>query len=252
MQANDLRPAIIIPVYDHEEAIRETVQSVLEFGYPILMVDDHSSAPCEKVLTALRDELAPQISLIRRPANGGKGAAVKAGLLMLAEQGYTHAIQLDADGQHDSARLPELMRAAEQHPAALISGFPEYDASVPRARYLGRYLTHIWIWINTLSLSVRDSMCGFRVYPLEPTVELLQSEFTGNRMDFDPEIMVRWSWRGHRVIGVPVRVRYPLDGVSHFNAVQDNVLISWMHTRLFFGMLKRLPKLILRKFYVTG
>lgn len=252
MTVPDLRLAIIIPVYNHEGAIRATLLSVLAYGYPVLLVDDHSSISCHRVLQALSEEFSAQVWLLTLSENGGKGAAVKAGLREVADQGFSHAIQLDADGQHDSERLPILVKMAHNYPQALITGHPEYDASVPRIRHLGRYLTHVWIWINTLSLAVRDSMCGFRVYPVKPVVALLAEESTGNRMEFDPEILVRWCWRGYAVINVPVRVHYPLDGVSHFGLVRDNVLISRMHARLFFGMLRRLPRLLYRKCYATG
>ncbi|WP_315982747.1 hypothetical protein [Aliamphritea spongicola] len=115
-------------------------------------------------------------------------------------------------------------------------------------RYYGRYLTHVWVWINTLSFSIRDTMCGFRLYPLAPLVTQFNEEHCGDRMDFDTEVLVRWYWRGGLVINQPVNVRYPLDGVSHFDVWRDNVLITVMHSRLFFGMLRRLPGLIWRKF----
>jgi len=118
---------------------------------------------------------------------------------------------------------------------------------VPRGRLYGRYATHIWVWINTLSLSIRDSMCGFRVYPLASTLALLDSERVGRRMDFDSEILVRLFWRGQPMHWLPVRVHYPLDGVSHFQLWRDNWLISAMHARLFFGMLWRAPRLLWRR-----
>jgi len=43
-------------------------------------------------------------------------------------------------------------------------------------------------------------------------------------------------------------VIYPQGGQSHFRALQDNLKISWLHTRLFFGMLPRIPLLLLRRF----
>ena len=122
-----------------------------------------------------------------------------------------------------------------------------YDASVPKGRLYGRYITHVWVWINTLSFEIRDSMCGFRVDPLKVTVAVLDGANIGRRMDFDIEVLVRLVWRGLRLVNLPTRVTYPLDGISHFKALRDNVLISRMHARLFFGMLVRSPLLLLRK-----
>ncbi|WP_110187547.1 glycosyltransferase family 2 protein [Pokkaliibacter plantistimulans] len=247
MSLSSMRTAILIPVYNHEEAIGLTLQAVMAFGYPILLVDDGSHQGCQRVLESLQHAHAEQVMLLRRTHNGGKGAAVKSGLLELERLGFTHAVQVDADGQHDIERLPQLLAAAVDHPGALVSGYPEYDDSVPKGRYLARYLTHVWVWINTLSLQIRDSMCGFRVYPVPQVNQMLANVKTGDRMEFDPELLVHWCWQGGRLINIPVRVHYPLDGVSHFRVLHDNLLISRMHASLFFGMLWRLPRLLQRR-----
>ena len=129
----------------------------------------------------------------------------------------------------------------------MIAGYPIYDETVPAIRLYARYLTHVWVWINTLSLEIRDSMCGFRVYPLAPVMQLIARQKVGLRMDFDTEILVRLYWAGLAVVNLPTRVAYPTDGVSHFRVWLDNVLITRMHTVLFFGMLPRIPRLLARK-----
>lgn len=243
------KPVVVIPVYNHEEAIGVTLAEVLHYGYPVLLVDDGSSPACRDVLIQLSHQYADRVTLIRLEQNGGKGAAVKTGLRQAFKSGYSHGVQVDADGQHDLQDIPLFMAAAQSAPDALVIGYPRYDESVPAHRYYARYLTHVWVWINTLSFAVKDTMCGFRVYPLARVVTLLDQSGCGNRMEFDTEVVVRWVWRGFAVNNLPTKVNYPIDGVSHFNAVKDNVLISRMHARLFFGMLLRLPGLIRNKLY---
>lgn len=235
----------VIPVYNHGGPVGGVVEALRAHGLPVLLVDDASEPGCAAVL----DELArqPGVTLERLPVNQGKGGAVMAGLRRAAQLGWTHALQIDADGQHDTCDVPAFFAQAQRHPGHFICGCPVYDASVPKGRLYGRYATHIWVWINTLSLAVRDSMCGFRIYPLAPTVALLNRTRIGRRMDFDVEIAVRLVWAGVPVINQPTRVRYPQDGVSHFRLLHDNLLISAMHTRLFFGMLLRAPLLLWRK-----
>ena len=239
-----MNPVVIIPVYNHEHAIGAVVDAVRARGLPVLLVDDGSMASCATVLDGLVKE--PDVRLFRRTQNGGKGAAVISGLQEAHRLGFTHAVQIDADGQHDLVDLPKFIEQATANPEALITGQPVYDESVPKGRLYGRYLTHIWVWINTLSLAIKDSMCGFRVYPLTRTLAALTPGI-GKRMDFDPEIAVRMVWQGAKVINLPTHVTYPTDGVSHFDVLWDNVRISGMHTRLFFGMLVRLPVLLFRK-----
>lgn len=237
----------VIPCYNHPETIGLMVQAVRERGLDVVVVDDGSDATCAAVLDALAQAHAPALTLVRLAHNQGKGGAMMAGLRQALALGFTHALQIDADGQHDVADIPGFLALSRQHPQAVICGQPVYDESVPKGRLYGRYATHIWVWINTLSLDIRDSMCGFRVYPLAPVVGLIDQVRLGRRMDFDPELLVRLHWRRVPLVNVPTRVSYPLDGISHFKLLKDNVLISGMHARLFAGMLARLPLLLWRK-----
>ena len=241
------QPWVVVPVYEHEHAIGTTIQQVLPHRVPVLLVDDGSGVSCAAVLRALADRHAGQVSLLRLEKNGGKGAAVMAGMRHAATFGASHVLQIDADGQHDTADVPRFLAEAEAHPHAVINGRPVYDESVPLGRLVGRYATHVWVWINTLSLDIADSMCGFRAYPLAATLALLDRESVGTRMDFDIEIIVRLHWAGVPIRNLPTRVTYPLDGVSHFRLWRDNARISAMHARLFFGMLWRAPRLLLRR-----
>ncbi len=242
-----MKTGVVIPVYNHELAIPDVLAAVLAHGLHCVLVDDGSNAMCAAVLDRLAAEHPHDVTLLRLAANGGKGGAVLTGLHHLAQHGYSHALQIDADGQHDAADIARFTALSARHPQAVINGCPIYDDSVPKGRLYARYLTHVWVWINTLSFDIRDSMCGFRVYPLAAVTALTARQKIGSRMDFDTEILVRLHWRGMVVINLPTRVRYPSDGVSHFKMWLDNVLISRMHTVLFFGMLWRLPLLLARK-----
>ena len=239
---------IVIPVYNHEHAIGAVLERMLRHGLPCILVDDGSAPACARALDALALAHPAQVTLVRLPHNQGKGAAVLCGLRHAAELGYSHVLQIDADGQHDSNDVPRFLAQASANPAAVIAGHPLYDESVPRLRLYGRYATHIWVWINTLSFDIRDSMCGFRLYPVAPVMAMLaRGTGIGARMNFDTDILVRLHWDGVAVINLPTRVRYPADGVSHFRMWRDNVLIVRMHTAHFFGMLARLPQLLARK-----
>jgi glycosyltransferase involved in cell wall biosynthesis len=241
-----MTPCFVVPVYNHGSTVGATVLALARHGLPIYLVDDGSDAATARVLDQLAAEHAA-VRLVRRPTNGGKGAAVMSGMRAASADGMSHAFQVDADGQHDLADIPGFLAAAAAQPQALICGVPEYDASVPKGRLYGRYATHIWVWIETLSFAIRDSMCGFRVYPLAQVSRLLDEVRLGKRMDFDIEVLVRLFWRGVHIVNRPTRVTYPEDGISHFRPLHDNLRISWLHTRLVFGMLLRLPLLLARR-----
>jgi len=239
------KPCAVIPVYNHEAAVPAVIEALLQAGLPCVLVDDASSPTCAAVLEQLAEH--EQVSLVKLPVNQGKGGAVMTGMREAARLGFTHVLQVDADGQHDLQDIAVFLDASRNHPEALICGYPQYDDSVPKGRLYARYLTHVWVWINSLSLQIRDSMCGFRVYPLPPVLALINSVKLGKRMDFDSDILVRLSWRNQPMRWLPTKVHYPLDGLSHFRMFHDNALISSMHTRLFFGMLVRLPSILWRR-----
>lgn len=241
----------VVPVYDHEHAVAGTVARLREHRLDVILVDDGSGPACAAVLDRLaRSDTAVRVQ--RLPRNRGKGAAVMAGLRVAADAGYTHVLQIDADGQHDASVVPRFLTAANADPQALVCGEPLFDASIPRHRFYLRYLTHAMVWLNTLSFDIRDAMCGLRVYPLATVLPVLDAEAPGERMDFDVETLVRLHWRGVRMHWLPVAVGYPVDGVSHFRLVADNWRITRMHTRLFFGMLRRAPRLIARNLRVAA
>ena len=245
-----MKVCAVVPVYNHGRPLQRTVDRLAEHALPILIVDDGSDEETKRALSAAAER--PGVEVLTLPRNGGKGCAVKAGLRAAWERGYSHAIQVDADGQHDIDDLPKLLAAAREEPAAVVCGDPQFDASVPASRLYGRKITQFWVYLETWSRSMPDTMCGFRVYPLASCNALLDSVRLGDRMDFDIEILVRLYWRGVPLVKVPTVVIYPEDGTSNFRLLGDNWLISKLHTKLFFGMLVRTPQLLGRRFRKTG
>ncbi len=236
---------VVIPVFQHGDALKSTLQQLSQFGLPIVVVNDGSDmVESSKIREACQGE---NITLLERSENGGKGVAVMDGVSEADRQRYTHAFQIDADGQHDLTQVPKFIQISRENTAAMILGYPCFDQSVPFGRKLGRWLTHIWIWINTLSFDVRDSMCGFRIYPIATVLDITENSNIGSHMEFDPELCVRACWKGVDVINIPVGVSYPENGKSNFRIKEDNILISLMHTRLFFGMMLRSPLLIISR-----
>jgi glycosyltransferase involved in cell wall biosynthesis len=236
----------VIPVYNHERAVPAVAAALRAHGLPVLLVDDGSNEACRLALEALARD--PGAQLVRLPVNGGKGAAVVAGLRRARELGFTHALQVDADGQHNLADVPKFLGLAQAEPGAVICGRPVFDASIPRTRFVFRYFTHVLVWLQTLSFTqVRDSMCGFRLYPVDTVLEVVDRDGVGTRMDFDVELLVKLVWRGRVLRWIDTRVSYPADGISHFRMLWDNLRLAGMHVRLVFGMLWRAPLLVWRR-----
>ena len=225
------RPCAIVPTYDNPETIERVVKRVRAYIDDVFVVDDGSHPKGRDACSSLsRDGVAV---VVTRPENGGKGAAVKTGLRCAAARGFTHAFQVDADGQHDIACMPDFLQAAAHAPDALVLGYPVYDASLPKVRGFARRFTSFWVSLEVgPRTKVADAMTGFRVYPLA-SVEAF--EVSSNRMDYDVEVVVRAVWHGLSIVNLPVGVRYlaPEEGGrSHFRPFRDNLGFAWLHSKL--------------------
>jgi glycosyltransferase involved in cell wall biosynthesis len=238
-----VKQGIIIPVYNHGLAVGAVVESLIPLGLPIVIVDDGSNSETKSCLEKMYS-FYPAVVPVILQKNSGKGAAFFAGLQKAAELGLTHVLQIDADGQHDCSRAGFFLEESAAHPEAAICSFHGYDGSVPASRRHGRRIANTWAKIVTLSSRIKESMLGFRVYPVKPVLSLYDNSCMDSRMGFDIEILVRLVWKNIPLIYHPVGVTYPIGGISHFRPIRDNVRISWLFTRLCCGMIIRLPVLL--------
>lgn len=239
---------VLIPSYNPGQKVYETVSVAREYWNPVWVVVDGSDDGTAQGLSDMA-KADPGLKVIVLAQNGGKGAAVLHGVEMASKQGYTHALTMDSDGQHPAALIPEFMRMSIQRPECMVLGVPVFDASAPALRVQGRRISNWWANLETLWMGIGDSLYGFRVYPTRPLSEIMRGQTWMRRFDFDPEAVVRMCWRGVKPINLPAPVKYfdsADGGVSHFNYLRDNVLLTWMHTRLFLGFVLRLPRLMLR------
>lgn len=241
---------VLIPSYNTGWKAVETVREAARQWQPVWVVVDGSTDGSAESLQALARE-NPAITVLSLPRNKGKGAAVLHGLRAAEAAGYTHALTMDADGQHPADKIAEFMAASIANPRAQVLGVPVFDASAPRARVHGRKLSNWFANRETAGERIGDSLFGLRVYPIAPLREIMEHSRWMRGFDFDPEAAVRLCWSGIRPINVSAPVRYlrrEEGGVSHFNYVRDNALLVWMHTRLVLEfLLLRLPRGLARK-----
>jgi len=224
----------LIPIYQHKDEIGGVVASLEPYGLPCTIIDDGSDAATRAVLASLTQRF-PRVSVHRRDRNGGRGAALKTGYRLAQQRGYTHALQLDADGQHDAADVPSFLREMEAHPTALVLGAPRFDSSAPRSRLYGRQLSRAMVWMATRSYDVEDPLCGFRGVPLAPPVALLERKATGDHMEFDPQFVIEMQRAGVPVRNVPTRVVYAEGGLSHFDMLRDNARMTRVYAKALLG-----------------
>lgn len=226
----DFRCCAIVPTFENPATVRDVVERIRMTLDDVIVVDDGSSEPGRQVCESIRrDGLA---EVIRLSHNSGKGAAMRAGFRAAGTRGFTHAIQIDADGQHDLDALPRFLSAAEAWPQSAVFATPVYDETAPWLRSFARKITHFWVDFEVGRGVIDDALIGFRIYPLEATLSL---RLVCNRMAFDVESAVLLSWAGVPIQNLPVGVRYISakdGGRSHFKMGRDNLRLSWLHCRL--------------------
>ncbi len=238
------RPVIIIPCFNHADAFSGVAGCIAEYDIPIIVVDDGSEEKQSEKLKHICETY--KYIYVKRDKNGGKGAAMITGLRHAMGCGFSNAIQIDADGQHDIKDIAKFLEIAKENPDALVMGQPVYDSSAPKSRLIGRKITNFWVMIETLNRHMPDAMCGFRVYPINATNKILPS-IRFLRMGFDIEIFVKLYRACIKIITTETRVLYPESGVSHFHVFRDNFYISLMHMYLCCGLPLWILKRMVRK-----
>jgi glycosyltransferase involved in cell wall biosynthesis len=240
---------VLIPSYNPGPKVQATVAAARAQWNPVWVVVDGSTDGSADLLQAMA-AADPGLRVLVQPHNQGKGAAVLAGAEQARREGFTHVLTMDSDGQHPCECIPAFMQASQAEPQAMVLGVPVFGAEAPRVRVLGRKVSNGWANLETLGAGIGDSLYGFRVYPVAPLIQVMRGQRFMRRFDFDPEAAVRLCWAGVPPLNLPAPVRYfsaEEGGVSHFNYLRDNTLLTWMHTRLFLGFLARLPLLVWRR-----
>lgn len=240
---------VLIPSYNPGPIVVETVRAARQYWNPVWVVVDGSTDESPALLQDMAQD-DDGLRILTLPRNNGKGAAVLHGLQQAKQLGYTHVLTMDSDGQHPATLIPTFMQASQEQPRAMVLGVPIFAADAPRARVYGRKISNFWAQFETLWHGIGDSLYGFRVYPIAPLMRIMQGQHWMRRFDFDPEAAVRMAWAGVPARNIQAPVRYidtAQGGVSHFQYLRDNVLLTWMHLRLLAGFIWRLPLLIYRK-----
>lgn len=240
---------VLIPTYNAGAKVLDTVREALRYWAPVWVVVDGSTDGTGAQLQALAQD-EPRLRVFVLEQNQGKGAAVLRGLEQAMLAGFTHALTMDSDGQHPAHLIPSFMQASIEQAACMVLGKPVFDAHAPALRVQGRKVSNAWANLETLWMGIGDSLYGFRVYPVQPLLGVMRGQRWMRRFDFDIEAAVRLCWRGVWPINIDAPVKYlsaEEGGVSHFNYWRDNLLLTWMHTRLMIGFGLRLPWLLMRR-----
>lgn len=237
---------VIIPSYNSGPLLEPTLRAALKQWPHVFLIVDGSSDGSDLCAESIAQQTTG-LQILRLRQNQGKGGAVLAGLYLASSQGFTHAITFDSDGQHEAFDIPKMIETSQKHPEAMILGVPIFGADAPRIRVRGRQLGNWWTNFETLWGGIQDSLFGFRLYPIQQSIELLSRMRSGKRFDFETQLAVRLYWKGIPAVSFPSRVTYPekaRGGVTHFNYLRDNILLIGTHASLSFQAVWMLPHLV--------
>lgn len=241
-----MRSLVLIPSYNTGPRLLRTVEEALRYSDPVWVVVDGSTDGSERPVEALAGRDA-RVRVIRRPSNGGKGSAVLTGVAAALGAGYTHAVAVDADGQHPSDQIPVFLAAARAQPDAMILGRPVFGPEAPKARLYGRKLSVAMTRLEILGPGIDDPLFGFRIYPLEPLRQAFAATRWARGYDFDQEVVVRMFWNGTPTVNLPAACRYlraDEGGISHFRYLRDNAKLVWLQLRLLAELAVRWPQIV--------
>lgn len=225
LKKEQIKPLVVIPVYNHAGALRDVVTRALAIVTDVLVVDDGST---DGGAETIRDLPARVVS---HKMNQGKGAAILTGVREARKLGMTHIITIDADGQHDPADIALFMPLIKENPLAVVIGRRDFDGNtVPFSSRFGRAFSNFWLRVET-GCSLKDTQSGFRAYPLA-LFEWLK--LYDRRYSFEIEVLVKAAWAGVLFKEVDISVHYPLpnERVSHFHPFFDNLALTVLNTRL--------------------
>jgi uncharacterized protein (DUF2062 family) len=234
---------IVIPVYNHCLTVGRVVREAKDY-FPVIVVNDGSTDDTGKILAAENG-----INVITLLQNQGKGAALRAGFISAEQRGFTHAITIDADGQHATRELPAFAAASRKQPEALVVGVRDLvRENAPRGRRITNNISTFWFKVQT-GVPLTDTQCGYRSYPLKSINRL---RVKSQRYAYELEVMVKAAWAGIPLVAQPVSADYAAatSRLSHFDPWRDMVRISLLHSRL--SMQTFCIPALLRKISATG
>jgi glycosyltransferase involved in cell wall biosynthesis len=241
------RPVVVLPTYNSGPQLTKTLAAAHAVHSEVWVLVDGSTDGSDREAEALKLGGA---RFFRLEKNSGKGGAMLEALRIAAAEGVTHLLAMDADGQHPAESIRPFLEMAEKHPQAFLCGVPIFGPDAPAERVIGRVVGNSFARLETLDMGAKDSLFGFRLYPVKPALKILERTRWGRRFDFDTVLAVRLSWAGLPCINLPVPVIYPSresGGVTHFRYLRDNLLLVAAHTRLLLEWPLRVPGLLRRR-----
>lgn len=213
---------ILIPSYEPDELLINTVNELLAEDFPILLVNDGSGKEYDHIFDAVKDK----VKYFSYEENHGKGYAMKYGYKHLLEvyPGAKYIITADGDGQHSTkdiiAVYNELVKYNE-----LVFGVRDFGKDVPAKSKAGNNFSKATRSLLTKTY-IQDDQCGLRGFPVRYLRDLIKLK--GNRYEYEMNQITYFQMKQYPMIALPIQTIY-LDGNSrsHFRPFKDTMKIQF-------------------------
>jgi len=241
------RVAVVVPAFDEERLVGETLRGIPEFVDRVFVVDDAS----RDATSAAADEVGDRrVLVLRHERNGGVGAAIATGYRQALEEGIDVTCVMAADRQMDPDELHGLVepvaRGDVEYAKAnrLFSG--EAWKVIPRTRYLGNAVLSLLTKIASGYWHVADSQAGYTALSLA-AIRRLDLDALYPRYGFPNDMLVHLNVQNARVRDVPSRPIYDVGERSGIRLRSVVPRISWLLFKRFWWRMGQ--KYVIRDFH---
>ena len=232
---------ILIPSYEPDELLINTIKELREADFPILLVNDGSSSEFDPIFDKVKD----QVAYFSYETNKGKGFAMKYGYKKLLEvyPDAKYVITADGDGQHttkDIIRVHEELEKTNE----LVFGVRNFDKDVPAKSKAGNNFSKANRSLLTKTY-IQDDQCGLRGFPIRYVPELIK--IRGNRYEYEMNEITIFQMKQYPMVALPIETVYlDSNSRSHFRPFKDTMRI---HGRI---LLNSIISLLTIALFITG
>jgi glycosyltransferase involved in cell wall biosynthesis len=202
---------VVVPCFNEARAIARVVAAVRRQLPSVWVVSDGSTDQTAALARAAGAEV------LEHPRNLGKGAALRTGLTQAQQRGFTWAVMMDGDGQHEAGDLPLFLSCAEEGGAELVVGNRMED--MRRMPHLRRFANRFSSWLvsRLAGQNLPDSQCGYRLVNLRAWEAVCPKS---NGYEIEAEMLLAFARAGRKIAFVPITTIYA-EEQSKFHPVAD-------------------------------
>ncbi len=226
----DKKIAVVVPAYNEEKLIGQTLSSIPEFVDNIIVVNDKSTDKTTQVVRHLADS-EERITLIEHKVNQGVGGAIVTGYKKARDMEIDVTVVMAGDAQMDPKDLPQIIEPVANGSADYTKGnrlfYGDAWTMIPHYRYLGNSFLSLMTKIASGYWHIADSQSGYTAISLT-ALKRLDLDGIYQRYGMPNDILIKLNQYDFRVRDVHIRPVYNVGEKSGIRLIQVIPRISWI------------------------